>query len=282
MPDTPTYLRIADTIRGHILRCDEGWEPGAQLPGEEALAGLFHCAPGTARQAIDRLRSEGLVRSVRRHATFVRYLPPVRTLRDDRFRRDIREGGGARGAYDREMNDLGLKGDTRWLKLGPGPCPGDDAIGRGQQTTAELLGVEPGELVMIRSRHMFATPRRDDGTLDERNTETLQLATSYLPWDLAHQHPGLIGEDSGVGGIYSRLADIGHRVARGREASSARVGTDEECDLLGLSPASIVQYVDRQAFDPDGRIVEVCRHVAPPGFFVTVHEFPIDPEPATA
>jgi GntR family transcriptional regulator len=277
MPDTPTYLAIADTIRGHIARGEEGWRPGDQIPGEDALADLPRCAPGTARHAVDRLRKEGLVRSGRRR-TYVRYIPPVRTLRDDRFREAVREAGGARGAYDREMTDLGLKGHTRWLRPpGPGPCPDDDAIGRGQETSAALLGVPAGETVMIRARHMLATPVRPDGTPDGRNEETLQLATSYIPWDLAVQHPGLIGEDSGVGGIYSRLRDVGHQVARAREYSSARVGTDMECELLGLEPASIVQWVDRQAFDASGRVVEICRHVVPPGHFVTVHEFGIDP-----
>lgn len=279
MPDTPTYLAIAADIRERIRRGDEGWRPGDQIPGEDALAALFDCATGTVRQAVGRLKLEGLVRAQQRHGTHVRYIPPVLTLLDDRFRKSVREAGGAHGAYDAEMTAMGLRGHTRWLvPLGPVRCPGDDNPGRGQQTSAALLGVEPGDIVMVRARHMLAAPLLPDGRADARNEETLQLATSYLPWDIAALHPGLIGADSGVGGIYSRLEEVGHRVVRVRAFSSTRVGTVEECELLGIDPG-YVQWMDRQAFDATGRVVEICRHVAPPGYFISVHDFPVD-EPA--
>lgn len=269
------FLEIADILADRIRTAETGYKPGDQIPGESALANEFSVSPPTARHAVDVLRRRGLVHTRRRSATRVRAVHPI--LRTpDRFAATNREQG--QGAYAAELARLGLIHGGRYLKLGPGPCPGDDAHTRGEQTAAELLGVEPGTVVMVRDRLMTATALDSDGQPIPSTGETVQIATSYIPLDLAVLDSRILSEDTGPGGVYSRLADVGHGVARGYEWPSARTATDEEARLLDLGAGGVVQTVDRQAFDAAGRVVEVCRHRMAPGTFLFRYEFPIDPE----
>jgi GntR family transcriptional regulator len=52
----------------------------------------------------------------------------------------------------------------------------------------------------------------------------MQLATSYVPWSLA-EGTQMIERDSGPGGIYSRLADVGHGPVRFTEEVATRMST---------------------------------------------------------
>ena len=113
---------------------------------------------------------------------------------------------------------------------------------------AERLNLQPGELALIRRRRMYA----DD--------QPMQLATSYVPWTLA-EGTQMTQPDSGPGGIYSRLAELGHGPARFTEDVSARMPTPEEAGFLRLSRPQPVFYLVRTAFDAEDRPVEVCEHV---------------------
>jgi GntR family transcriptional regulator len=44
--------------------------------------------------------------------------------------------------------------------------------------------------------------------------QPMQLATSYVPWSFA-EGTQMVERDSGPGGIYSRLADVGHGPSAG-------------------------------------------------------------------
>lgn len=268
--NTPSYLKIAAELRDKIRTGTDGYQPGDQIPGEHAIARQYGVARNTARQAVSRLQMENLVTTVRAYGTFVRRTPPVRRLTTHRFDKAVREQG--RGAYDVEMRALGFNGRTTWLFLGAGPCPGDDGVG-GQVPTNELLGVEPGTQVMVRSRLMFAAPVNAVGRFEE---EVMQIATSYVPWDIAERNDRIQSEDTGVGGLYSRIEDAGHLPEEATERIRVRVGTARECELLRMDDASLVMTIDRWVRDPgSGRVVEVCRHVAPPTNYEIQYEFKI-------
>ena len=86
----------------------------------------------------------------------------------------------------------------------------------------------PDERALIRRRRMYASD------------EPMQLATSYIPWLLA-EGTQMAEPDSGPGGIYSRLADIGHGPVRFTEDVSTRLATPEESSFLRLpTPAPIL------------------------------------------
>jgi GntR family transcriptional regulator len=90
---------------------------------------------------------------------------------------------------------------------------------------AERLRLDPGDQALIRRRRMYA----DD--------EPMQLATSYVPWSLAEGTP-MTTEDTGPGGLYSRLADVGHRPVRFTEEVAIRMSSEDESRFLNL-PAPV-------------------------------------------
>jgi GntR family transcriptional regulator len=262
MAEDATYLRIASEIRSKIAAAAEGYRPGDRIPGEDGVMANYSVARATARQALGRLKQEGLVSTVQGSGSYVRRTPPCRRLSTDRFAREQRERG--RGAYDVELRDMGYQGRTRWLTLGKE---------KASREVARMLGVRAGSPVMVRARQMFAAPKLPDGRADYAAEEVMQVATSYVPWSIAEGTP-MIEEDTGLGGLYSRIEDAGHRLARFAEEVAVRIGTDEECELLGLDPVALVLTLDRQAYDEAGAVVEVCRHVMPPTYYVISYDFP--------
>ena len=233
--DRPIYRQIADHLRTGIR---EGRYPeGMPLPSESQLAELYDVTRMTARQAIDVLKNEGLVHSEHGRGVFVRQRPTVHRLARNRFTRQRRETG--KGAYDVEMKELGFTPGVELVEVGP-VTPSDEIVKR--------LQLEPGEQALIRRRRMYA------------NDEPMQLATSYLPWSLAEGTP-MAERDTGPGGIYSRLADIGHGPVRFTEDVSTRMPTPEEAEFLRLTPPQPVFFLVRVAFDANDRPVETCEHV---------------------
>src|SRR4029450_8019265 len=99
--DRPIYRQIADHLRAGIR---EGRYPeGMPLPSESQLAELYDGTRMPARQAVDVLKNEGLVRSEHGRGVFVRQRPTVHRLARNRFTRRRRETG--KGAYDVEMKE---------------------------------------------------------------------------------------------------------------------------------------------------------------------------------
>ncbi|KRQ24607.1 hypothetical protein BKG82_13235 [Mycobacteroides chelonae] len=74
--DTPPYRQIAYILRRAIA--SDQLRPGDQLPSEAKLIAHFGVARMTVRQAIQELRSEGLVVSEHGRGVFVRSMPPIR------------------------------------------------------------------------------------------------------------------------------------------------------------------------------------------------------------
>jgi GntR family transcriptional regulator len=191
---------------------------------------------GTVRKAVALLRSEGWVVSESGRGVFVRRRQTVLRQGNDRFARKNRKGARGRAAFDVEMGAHGLTPTTEVVVEGPVPAPAE---------IAALLGVEDGERVAVRRRRMLA-----DGS-------PVQLATSYIPWDLAEGTP-IVDEDSGPGGIYARIEEGGHRLKEFSEDIAARPAFPEEAAELELDSGMPVILLTRVAYDTDGRAVEVC------------------------
>ena len=248
--DRPIYRQIADQLRDAIRA--GRYREGDQLPSETALAETYKVTRTTARQAIEVLKIEGLVRSEHGRGVFVRPRPPVQRLARNRFTQQFREAG--RGAYDVEMRRLGHTPRVELVEVGPVIPPADIAV---------RLDLQEGEQACIRRRRMYA---------DE---EPMQLATSYVPWSLA-EGTQITQTDSGPGGIYSRLAEVGHRPVRFTEEVSARMPSPEESSFLRLEVPQPVFYLVRTAFDQDGRPVEVCEHIMSASRWLLSYEWAAD------
>lgn len=242
------FRQIADFLRDDIQagRLTEG----ARLPSERELMDSYGAARGTVRQSIALLKSEGLISTEHGRGAFVRSRPPVRRIAQDRFARRHRNEGKA--AFLAEAEAEGVSPGVEVLKVGPESA--DDAV-------SGRLGIDAGSKVLVRRRRYLA-----DG-------DPVELATSYLPWDIAGG-TDMTKKNPGPGGIYARLEDLGHRLARFTEEVTARMPTPDEVRSLRLSGGTPVFGLVRTAYDQTGRAVEVCDTIMASDRFVLAYELP--------
>lgn len=202
--------------------------PGALLPSESALRAERGLSNSTVRAAYDELKADGLAAS--RHGKGVYVLDPKKLIRNAqrRFARDLREAGRSIQSADFEGRD-------------PDVDVVVDVVTTPSSRVTDVLGDGP----MCRRRRLFS--------LDGRR---LQLATSYVPAELAAE-AGVDQVNTGPGGLYERLADVGRRPARARERVYSRVAVPEEVEALQVSPGVSVFFVERVAYDEAGRAVEL-------------------------
>ncbi|MCL2788731.1 MAG: GntR family transcriptional regulator [Micrococcales bacterium] len=246
--DRPAYRQLADALRAAIESGEIG--PGEQLPSERSLMEQSGTARGTVRQAIAQLRVEGLIEIEHGRGAFVRRRPVVRRVAHDRFARRHREEGQA--AYLAEMAAEGRAPEVEVLEVAPHDAPDD---------VADRLELGTNRKVLVRSRRYLA-----DG-------QPMELATSYIPWDLA-KGTQMTKANTGPGGIYARLEENGHRLARFAEEVAARMPSPEEARALRLVAGVPVMTVVRTAFDTKGRAVEVCDTVMASDRYVLSYELP--------
>jgi GntR family transcriptional regulator len=246
--DRPAYKQIADRLRDRITSGDLA--PGDGLPSERELMERYGAARGTVRQAVNQLKAEGLILVEHGRGSFVRPHPPVKRVFSDRFARRHREAGKA--AFLAEIEGEGRVPDVEMLRLGRGKAPPD---------VAERLGLDEDAPVLIRHRRYLA-----DG-------QPLELATSYVPWDLANGTP-MTRKNSGPGGIYARIEERGHQLGHFSEEVSARMPTPEEIRSLRLGAGVPVFRVVRTAYADHGKAVEVCDTVMAADRYVLSYELP--------
>jgi GntR family transcriptional regulator len=184
----------------------------------------------TAIKAVQVLEREGLVQAVRRRGTVVldRAIPkPV--MRERQVRRD----------------EIGYFFDPTaqgWRALAPTRI----AYEAPPRDLAALLGVEAGEAQLVRDRVI--------GDPDTR--EAKQIAASWLPATITR---GTILEqaDTGHGGIYDRLEEMGHGPLEWQEIVTCRMPSEIERELLQAPTGVPLQRVIRLCLSPAGQVVEI-------------------------
>lgn len=219
---------IATTLRDAIARGH--YPPGSMIPKESELIEEHHVSRITIRRAVAQLTAEGLLQPVRRRGTVVREHPPR-----DRITR-------SRKVYRDEIGYYFDPTAQGWRLLRPstvewGPCPYD---------IAHLLHLEPGAEVLIRDRVMG----------DPDTGLALQLATSYIPGDLA-RGTQLAERDTGPGGIYDRMEEMGHAPLNWHEAITSRMPTPSEADALNLAAGVPLLRILRTTMSVTGQPLEI-------------------------
>jgi GntR family transcriptional regulator len=199
---------------------------------------------------VNLLRGEGLVRTEHGRGTFVRDRLPVRRLAHDRFARRHRKRG--RAAYLAELEAEGREPRVEVLGIERVKAPDEVAV---------WLQLSLDSEVIMRRRRYLA---------DE---EPMELATSYIPWELA-DGTAIVEPDSGPGGIYARLEEQGHELKRFSEEVTARMPTTEEGRALRLEPGVPVIRVVRIAYARDERPVEACDTIMAADRYVLSYELP--------
>jgi GntR family transcriptional regulator len=247
----PRFAQIADILRDRIRRGVHA--PGSPLPGEPELSREFGVSRVTINRAVGLLRSEGLVQVRRGKGAFVRSVPVI--TRAATRRHGARDKG--RGAYDVEIRRLGLE---------PSWTASVERVPASEQT-AELLNVDVGAELVVRRRRYFA------------NGVPVQLADTYLVSELAEK-AGVTGSNTGPGGTYSRLADVGRGPIHFTEDVTCRGATSREAAFLEMEPNQAVFEILFVASDREHRPVAVTRHVMAGHQWRLRYDWTDDPEGA--
>ncbi|MDG4791046.1 GntR family transcriptional regulator [Micromonospora sp. WMMD1102] len=232
----PRYRAIADELRRRIAA---GAIPaGALIPSESALTAEFHVARGTIREAINVIRSEGLVVTEHGRGTYARPDLPVRRLAYDR--------------YQIKTHDVALPGQ---LATTSGVDKDDQVDAQHQEIPAtpklaQLFGVEPGRMLLERR------------LLTSAHAVPQQLTTSYYLLDMVAGTTVFDpSREPWPGGHVAQLRLLGVIVTKIQELVRTRMPTGEEADALRLPPGAPIIAVTRRTM-ADVRVVEVACEMA--------------------
>ncbi|MFB7780045.1 GntR family transcriptional regulator [Streptomyces bauhiniae] len=237
MPETAR--QIADDLRARI----ESGEltPGDRLPGEPSLVRTYGVAKMTANQALKILVGEGLAVARTGSGTYVREFRPIRRVANDRLAKS--RWGGGQSIWSADISQRPLVADVRVYEMAA------------PHQVSRCLGLEAGAPVLVRSRKFLVEER------------PVQMATSYLPAELV-RGTRIAQEDTGPGGSYARLAELGAEPVRFSEELRARMPSEDERADLALAPGTPVMEICRIAYTRDDRPVEVNQMLLDAGSYV--------------
>lgn len=241
------HQQIADDLFAAVGSGE--YRPGAKLPSETELMARYEVARLTVRDALGLLVTWGVAESRMGSGVYVRDYRPI-----------VREGIRRLSAP--------AEGRSVWADETAGRNLGTDQIevseAEAPERVRELLGLAAGELAVMRSRRH---------TVDGK---PVMLSRSWLPVRLA-RGTSITEPNTGPGGIYARLRELGHAPVRFREEVRARMlpEPDERAARLALAPGTPVMEVTRTAYDESGAAVEVNEMTADASAYVFAYEFDI-------
>jgi GntR family transcriptional regulator len=202
----PYYQRIARDLREQIRRGELA--PGAQIPTEAELMKQYGRSRSTVRNALDVLKSAGLIDGDSTRGNFVRKHRPL-TITATRYERE--RGASANDAYKDEVEAQGRRHSAEF----------NMAIVPATEAIADRLNIEVNAHVVRRSEILY---------LDDRPNA---IQTSYYPMDIAEKSDLEKNEDIPRGTIRV-LKELGHEEVGHRDEVSPRMPTEEEERLLQL------------------------------------------------
>jgi GntR family transcriptional regulator len=238
------YREIAADLRSKIESGE--WTPGSRLPSENDLIATYGVERPTARHALDVLKNEGLVQARRGAGTFVREFRPRRRVSPARLRSAVWQSG--RSVWSDEIGDQPFT--VRGLTVDRQRPPAH---------IAEALSLGDG-LALVRRRTFVI------------GEQPVQLATSYYPAALV-DGSRLTDRDTGPGGAYARLAELGYPPAAFQEKIHCRMPHHDETAALALPQGTPVIHITRTAFTEAGAAVEVNEMTLDAGSYVLEYHF---------
>lgn len=239
------YLQIAADLRRSIV--DGEYAPDSRLPGENDLMSSYQVARETARKALAQLINEGIATPRRGAGVFVRAFRPM-------IRSGVQRLSGA--SWPAGKSIWGDETEGRNLAV-------DNVMVREEQApshAALLLGLADDERVIVRSRRYVL-----DG-------KPVLSSRSYLPAALV-SGSSIAQPDTGPGGTYARLRDLGHSPTHFREDLRARMPEPSEITDLALAAGTPVVEIIRTAYTEGGNAVEVNEMVADASAYVFRYDF---------
>ncbi|WP_217140998.1 GntR family transcriptional regulator [Streptomyces sp. AC627_RSS907] len=241
----PKYQRIADSLREAIQSGEYG--PGDRLPGENDLMATYDVARMTARQALSVLRDEGIAEARKGAGVFVRAFRPLRRRGIQRLAE--RQWGNGRSIWSTDLENRMLEVDQLTVSEEAAP----DRVG----AVLDLAG--EGTVCVRRRRFVL------DG-------KPVLLATSYLPTSLV-AGSAITQEDTGQGGTYARLAELGYKPVHFREEVRSRMPSKDEATRLSMSAGTPVILICRTAYTDEGRPVEINEMTLDAASYILEYDF---------
>lgn len=223
---TPSRDKIANDLREKIKT--GSLAPGTKLPSEAEIKDQYEVSQTTARAALTVLRGEGLIEVKQGKGSFVRSFKPI--LRDATTRLSAQQWGREHAIWSA---DLGLR-----------PMSVDELDVRVEDAPAEIAQMLGVTRVVVRDRVYAVEGRR------------VAIAVSYLPAEIAEGTP-IQRPDTGLGGTYARLRDLGFEPAKFTELVDVRMPRPAERARLRLDVGEPVAAVRRFAKTAEDRLVEV-------------------------
>lgn len=243
MADDPKFQQIAEGVRAAIA--DGRYPPDKRIPGEDALVKEYGASLTTVRAAIGALVAEGTLETRPRSGTYVRTYR--RILREANLRLAATQWGSGRDIWD--VDAAGRHRDVDSIEVFQSLA---------EEDVATRLGTRD---VWVRKRRYLIDAR------------PIQTAVSYLPAEIV-SGSAITTPNTGAGGIYARLADLGFAPVEFIERVIIRMPTAAEVRTLELGAATPVAQIRREAVTAEGRIVEVNDMVCAGDAYVFQWRFP--------
>jgi GntR family transcriptional regulator len=240
--EPPIYRRIADRLRDQIL--SGALRDGDRLPGENAIMAEYGIARATARQALAVLINEGLVVPRRGSGVYVRLFRPIRRHGSRRLSRE--QWGQGRAIWDSDTRGRSYTVDEVRIERVP--------------ASEQVARVLDSDEVWVRRRRYSVDGR------------PVQLAVSHFPADLV-EGSAVTFPDTGPGGVYARLGDLGYSPVHFTEEVRARMPQPGEASLLGLTAGTPVIIVGRVAYAGGGVPVEFNEMTLDAASYVLQYDF---------
>ena len=211
----PQYREIELALRARI----RGMRPGDRLPSDAELCQEFGVSRMTARNAMQRLAEDGLVRRVPGLGSFV-VEPPAHRYADRLL------------AFSQEMEAQGRKASSRLLDRGIRPA---------SEADASALGLRPGDPVVAVDRLRLA-----DGVAIAIERAVLVRRTEAV----------VMSADLETGSLHQALAREGLFLRRGKATITAEGASEADARLLGIPEGDPLLVERRVIVDAHGRPVE--------------------------
>jgi GntR family transcriptional regulator len=247
----PAYIQIADDLRSRII--DGEQRGGDRLPTEAELMADYGVSRIVVRQAIEVLRSEGLVVTQRGKGTYVREQRP----RERRVVGHLYAGRATTSPFASSARASGMRPEWEYqTRRTTAP-----------QAIAERLKIKPGDAVM-RTHYRFFADR-----------DPVMLSTSYEPLAIISGTPVEQPEASPTTGVVGRMDLIGVHITHVVEDVQARAPRPFETEALQVPSGVPVMYIERTYFQGD-RPVETADIIVSADRYVLSYGVPI-PDPST-